>query len=832
LRIQIEFEYSDRNYLNAQTFLMDEVNLNNKLKFTFGAFSNSDAKNSSIDQVLDASQKQFLSTLGDSISNAYYSIAIRDSLGQGKILYRKLDSTVAANVYQNVYVLSNNAAFDLYSLSFSNVGVGKGNYIELQNASNGKTFKWVAPLAGVPQGTWEPVTLLVTPKKLQLFSFGTSYTISPKLLVNTELAMSNYDVNLFSSLDKKDNNGFASKIEIKSKDNKISLFKKPLLLNATLANENVQQRFKPLERLRNVEFYRDWGLPFTTALANENLSTVQTKIYSNEFNSFQYDITNYNRADGYNGTKQAVASNLVVKNYNINSLFSITNFNANLQKGKFIRPNFAISKTIQKLYALQVGYKYLGEFNVITNKLPDTLNPTSFGFNVHEVYLKTNQNKDNRWSIAYNKRNDLLPKYKSLLTANQSNNLILTTALTSNPNHKFIFTGTYRNLKIIDSSISKQKGDKSILGRAEYFVSEFKGFLNGSVLYELGSGQEQKREYTFVEVPAGQGYYNWIDYNNNSVPELNEFEEAIYPDQKKYIKIFTPSNQYVKANYLQFNYNLDLEPRYLLNANKKSFLRKILLRSTTSSSLQINSKQLSQKDFLFNPFNRKTVDTTLITLNTFFSNTYFYNRTSSKFGLEFTHSKSSNKAILSYGFESRNVRSVSIKVRKNVKRNFVSNVTIKQIVNDLSTQASKFENRNYNILQQYIEPTLTYNYKSNMRATLGYTLSNKRNRIDSLESVKSNALFVDMKYNILSNSSITTKFTFNSLAFFGNAASKNSTVGYILLDALLPGKNYLWNVDFTKRLGGNLEVSVQYDGRKAAVGNTIHMGRFSARAIF
>ncbi|MGZ8541605.1 MAG: hypothetical protein ACXWV6_13190 [Chitinophagaceae bacterium] len=100
------------------------------------------------------------------------------------------------------------------------------------------------------------------------------------------------------------------------------------------------------------------------------------------------------------------------------------------------------------------------------------------------------------------------------------------------------------------------------------------------------------------------------------------------------------------------------------------------------------------------------------------------------------------------------------------------------------------------------------------------------------EKAASNSINVESKYNVLQNSSLTGKFTFNNIDYKTVNGNITSTVSYIMLDGLLPGKNYLWSLILTKRLLNNLELNFQYDGRKPASSKTVHIGRASLTALF
>lgn len=825
-RIQVEFEYADRNYLNSLLYFGNEIKIGKRWDVNIGYYANTDAKNSPINLSLDEGQRQFLNSVGDSIDRAYYPSAVRDTFDVNKILYVLRDTLVNGIVFR-AYVYSTNSQDELYTLSFSDVGTNRGNYIPSFNAANGKVYQWVAPLNGVPQGNYEPVVLLVTPKKAQMGTALIRYRLSPQLTIQAEAAVSRWDLNLYSTKDKGNDVGSGIKLNI-TDQRSLNARGKKLLLKSSVGYEFVGKDFKPLERLRNIEFLRDWGLPFDAPATDEKLPSVSFQLSNGDKQKVGYTYTGYLRGDGYKGQRHQLDHSANSRGWQLNDALLFTTIRAREYNGYFLRPMVSLSKRFEKWNNLEAGASFRLEHNKQTSTVGDTLLPTSFSFRDWNAYVKSDASKPNRWNLNWFNRTNQYPTGQGFLPLDGQNTFSLGWERLGSPKHKWRVVATYRDLKVRSDAFTTQQSDNSLLGRAEYLLSLWKGALTGNLLYEIGAGQEQKRDYSYIEVPAGRGEYTWNDYNGDGIPQLNEFEVAAFPDQAKYIRVFTPTNDFVNASYNTFNYVVSFSPRMLWRASKVPF-NQFLSRWMLQSALQTNRKSESSGKFNFNPFEGSLQDTSLIALNINFSNTISYNRFSTVWGADITQVRNIARLLLTYGFETRELNDYGLRLRKNFGKRFTTELLGKLGNNELITPNPKFDNRNYLIKSNSLEPKFIYTRGTVFRAALSYKYDNK-DASSSAGPQKAiiNSLVLESKYNIVQSSVFSGKFTYSNIGFNGPT---NSTVSFIMLNGLQPGKNLLWNLEFTRRLANAFEISFNYEGRKAGETKTIHIGRAALRAI-
>ena len=383
-RIQIEFEYAERSYLNSMLFASNESQINSKIKIKVAAYSNVDAKNSPVNQQLDNKQKQFLANLGDDYLNAFYINENIDSFSTTKILYAKRVSPINTN--DSIYVYSTNKDSAKYNLIFTEVGTNKGNYVPFFNGANGKVYQWIAPINNIPQGNYEPAQFLVTPKKQQLITVGAAYWLNKKTILKSDVAWSNYDVNAFSIKAKNNNVGNAGKLSIENTGRLSS----SLQLKSIIGYEWASINFKALERLRTVEFYRNWGLNIVNVNASEHLPKIAFELKDKKENQYNYTIDGYFRSDDYHGIKQTLLQSFKIKSWNVKNDISYVVNKSSISKGYFFKPTIDISTSLKKLNNYVVGLNYSLEHNQQNNISNDSILPISFSFETITAFLKSN----------------------------------------------------------------------------------------------------------------------------------------------------------------------------------------------------------------------------------------------------------------------------------------------------------------------------------------------------------------------------------------------------------------------------------------------------------
>ncbi len=813
-RIQIEFEYADNSYFRSivaqnNTF----TSADEKWKVRFNIYSEQDSRNQPLDQELDSLSIARLRSVGDSVQQAFIPGFDTLSYDPDRIMYRLTDSLG----FDSVFVYSTDPESAGYVLTFTELGANRGNYVLSSNLANGRIYKWVQPVAGIPQGTAEPVLLLKTPISRQLITAGADYAISEQQTVGVEVAFSNNDINTFSEIDNADNDG----IGLQSHHTSNKKWDNGWTLSSNTTYEFISETFKFIERYRPVEFNRDWNI-LGTDPSNEHYGQTAWSLRGKEFWSLDINSSVFIREGLYRGFRQGGNFRLNNNAWRIQSGGSWVSAKTDTTRSDFIRPDITIAKKIRKWNGTEAGIRYWSEHNY--TRKADSLVTSSFFFDEYIAFIKTSDTAVNQLSSEWILRNDGLPDAGVMQLANQGFTWNLSGALNQNPSNRFSWLLTYRTLEVRDTSLSLLQNENSLLGRLQHTYIAGKGWLTSDIFLEVGTGQEPRREFTFVEVEPGQGTHTWFDYNSNGIQELNEFEIAVFADQATFIQVFIPTDEYIQANVSQFNYVLGLNPKAVWFDQKG--LRNGLSRFSSLSTLQLNRKVLDDGTLLTYLPLGEVADSQLVSSNIYWQNTIYFNRAQPVFGADYTYLSTIGRIVLVNGPETRDKSEHRLTLRYKIADPLIINLTGSLGIKGLASDA--FTDRAYQTPYSIWEPRITYIKDATFRISVSYV-----NRIASnsegAESLNSQSAVLDFRYNVPGNSTIGSKISYTQVAFEGQ---EDSPVGFAMLEGLQNGNNILWNINFDKRLSQVLQMTISYDGRKTGSAAIVHIGRVQMRALF
>jgi len=816
-RIVAEFQYSDKNYARSLFHFGNDFE-SNKLRLSINVYSEQDSKSQPLQQDLNDSEKLLLSTIGDSLQNALVPNVSSVEFSENIVLYKAVDTLG----FNPVYVYSTNPDSAIYQLGFSFLGANKGNYIQIQSSANGKVYKWIAPIAGLPQGDYEPVILLVTPKTKQMATFGGQYNFSKESFITWEGAVSNNDVNTFSDKDREDDVGYAFKFNSQNKI-RLSKVEDPWKFKIGTGYEFVENYFSPIERYRNVEFERDWNISNVSFNSDQHIFNAFLGFEKVKKANLLYEVGVLKNENEYEGLK-----NSVFAMYNLEGFIFKGNGSFLTTKGinntQFIKHKGSLSKGIGWLV---VGVGEESEQNkFFINQQSDSLQASSFEFTSWNVFIQNTDTTKNKFLLSYKQREDNAPLGTEFNAATLAEDITFSLGLLKNKNHKFRSKITYRKLQIESQTLSSLNPEENILARVEYVAKFLKGAITSNTYYEVGSGLEVKKEFSFVEVQPGQGTHAYIgDLNGNGVKDLNEFEVAAFQDQATFIKVFTPTNDFVRTYTNQFNQGLFLRPESKWGAEKG--FKKLISRFSNRTNYRISRKVDDKIDY-YNPFIGDIADTSLVTLNLGFLNTIYFNRTGTKFGTQFTFQDNRDRSLLTNGIESRRSIDRAVKTRWNITR--VYTLTLLTANGEKANASEFFNNRNFELKTIEAEPKFTFQPNSKFRISILYNYNEKvNNELFGGEELISQKAGTEVRYNVASKGSFRATFNYIENQFESN---NNASLDYEMLEGLQEGANMTWEVTYQQNLSKHMQLSLNYNGRKSEESPIIHTAGVQVRAFF
>jgi hypothetical protein len=809
MRIVMEYQYSDRNFTR---FLSYGGFNHEREKFSIGAYvySENDVKNQPLQQSLSEEQVRILQNAGDEVTLMNAPSAYEDSYSENKILYKK---TVIGPT--EIFEFSTDETQTLFQVKFTFLGNNLGNYVLASNNTIGKIYEYVAPIAGIPQGNYEPIVKLIAPTKIQIATIVSKYSPTEKTEIETEIAISNNDKNLFSGLDDANNQGIASKLNIKQQ-----LFSKGINVQSFANINYIQENFKPIERLYNIEFNRDWNI--TNPLGNQILivggfqfnSVQKDSVKWQTFGKYQFEKLDY--ATNFSGNKhtfQAITKN---KSVVFQTQTSLMNSRSDISKSDFLRNQNVAKYHFKKNY---IGGSFRAENSKELLTQTQTLSNFSQRFTEYGNFIGRGDSTQVFTEIGYLARQNDSLQSNILKRVNTSFSTYLKSQIIKNDRRNLGIFINYRTLKFTDNRAT----EPSINSRLNYSDSLFNNLIQTTTFYENNSGSIAQQEFTYLEVDPGRGVYMWNDYNNNNVQELQEFEIATFPDLAKYVKVFLPNQTFIRT------YQNKLSQTLTFNGNawqNEPGFKKILSSFYNQTSLIIDKKVArNTNSFEWNPFSKNEDD--LIGLNNNFRNSLFFHKGKQRNSITYTYNSSSLKNLLNFGSQENYLKSHQLQYVHLVKKFWL--FQLQTNTSNSESISDSYASRNFNIDGIEVAPKVSYIFSKNASWDIFYENSSKENTLGDLESLKQNQFGTSFNWNTEKGFSMNGIYTYINNNFTG---STSSPVGFQLLEGLQNGKNSTWQLLFQKNITQFLDVSINYNGRKSETSKTIHTGTVQLRAFF
>ncbi len=837
-RIRIEFEYSDQNYARSIVH-GSHYQTAGKLTANINLYREADNPNNAPNLDLRGPERAALQAAGDSTRRAVVPGADSAGYARGTVQYERIDSV---QLGETIYRYTRDSTRQLYTVRFSDVGAGLGDYEQLTGttAVNGRAYRYV----GRGLGRYLPLRVLPTPTLRQVATVGVNYQATRTAAVFAEVAASQLDRNLFSTLHDEDNQGTALRVGYQVLDQPV-VGLRDWKLRSGVSYEFTDRQFSPIDRYRDVEFDRDWstttraGTGIVGAGADDNLLNASAGLVRDVDNQVSYRVSRRFRQGDITGLQHWATAARAIGQLRTHGTLFVLSADGPRTRSRWRRGEVGAEYGGPKARLIP-GYAWRFDQNrVLGGGGRDSVVASANYFDEHAVFLRSGAApvSDSARSLSYRLdyayRRTFVPLAGEIQRRDLAQTWQGTLAARLSPNHDLAILATYRDVatRTRGGIQADSARESAVLSKLDHSVSLWQEHVRSELSYSVATGREPRRLFQFQETIPGQGTHYLPPGADPS--DLNSYIEAqaqADPSQRRYLKVYLASDEYLVAYTNRFTWRLTTSaPRGWRDLTGwRNFASRFSALSFLSFDRRTVDPRLRER---LNPFAGRTTDDRLLGLNQVVRGTVFFNRASPKFGAEFSAQQTQQKTLLTGGSDLRALTSQSLTVRRSLSTIFTSKLDLMHTIR--RSLSSALLTRNFRVELFEAAPEVAWQPSQTFRLSTTYRYSRKR---DTAPAKPENPTFgtfhetgIESRLAQASKRTVTGAVRFTKIQFSGE---QNTPVGFEILNALRPGNNLTWQTTVEQRLASGLNLSLTYDGRKPSGSRAIHTGRMQVSVLF
>ena len=820
-RIVVDFEYTDRQFErnlfggNASTSFF-----NNKLKLYVNAFSESDDKNNPIDITLSENDIKILEQAGNDRNKAIKSgvtLAKPDSTGKKIGTYLLVDTVIVGNNYAYLkYSPGNDSA--KFNATFNYVGNGIGDY----NRVSIGNYEFV----GKGEGEYMPIVFIPMPQKKQVGNFVLEAHPFENLLINAEFAGSVFDQNAFSEIDNNQNFGRAHNIKVELQKSQVDIAGVSLgEIGLSYRERFVQDKFSSLDRFNSVEYGRDYNITDGKKL-DETLREAKLILQPIEKLLTNFNYGYLKRGDSFNSNRFFGDLNFQnASKYKLHYNYDYVNTKNGLTRSNWFKQNASASYSFGNITP---GMDFLFDDRKEWATTGDSLSQQSRKFSEVGAFVNVAQFSGLSLTAKYSLRDESFPINGVLEKESIANQQSVNLNYRGIKELNLSFDVTLRNKNYTD--LFKKRGlldNKSVLIRSQNKFNFWKNFINGDLFYEASTQSTARLERVFVRVQYGEGNYKYLgDLNNNGIADEDEFVQDIY--EGDYTVLNIPTSELFPVVNLRTSTRWKFNFSKLLKSNK-SFWAKVIKPISTESVVRID--EYSEEEDIASVLLLKSStlmndSTTLRGANSFQQDIFLFKN---KPDLSFRFRYIENKKLTQYNTGNENGHFIerSLRIRFRMVKEIRNQTDFINQSDDVSTTANSSRARMLSIN----ELTSDFSYRPILNIEVGFKLgvgSSSDELPTKPTKIESNSQLIRFTYSFTNRGRLRVEAERSEVTDNGTG----NLMPYELLRGKVVGINYFWRVNFDYRLANNLQITLNYLGRKQGEGKIIHNMRSEARAYF